>query len=42
MLVAFDGNEISDWIIDLGASFHVTPHREWFTSYDASRKGNVG
>ena len=41
MLVASDGNEISDWIIDSGASFHVTPHQEWFTSYDASRKDNV-
>ena len=27
--------------MDSGASFHVTPHREWFTTYDASRKGKV-
>ena len=30
-----------DWILDLGASFHVTPHKEWFTTYDASCKGRV-
>ena len=29
------------WILDSGASFHVTPHKEWFTTYDASRKGRV-
>ena len=27
------------WILDLGASFHVAPHKEWFTTYDASPKG---
>ncbi|KAI5063503.1 hypothetical protein GOP47_0022050 [Adiantum capillus-veneris] len=25
-----------DWVIDSGASFHVTPHRSWFHDYDAS------
>ena len=24
-----------DWILDLGASFHVTPHRDWFSLYDS-------
>ena len=28
-------------IIDSGASFHVTPHRDWFTNYDAKRIGRV-
>ena len=40
-LVATDGSLMHEWIIDSGASFHVTPHREWFTTYDASRKGKV-
>ena len=26
---------------DSRASFHVTPHRQWFTSYDAKRTGRV-
>ena len=27
--------------MDSGASFHVTPHREWFTNYDAKRTSRV-
>ena len=30
-----------DWVIDSGASFHVTPHRSWFHDYDASHTGTV-
>ena len=30
-----------DWIIDLGASFHVTPNREQFTTYDVAQRGQV-
>jgi hypothetical protein len=22
------------WLIDSGASFHMTPHREWFYEYE--------
>ncbi|MDM1593432.1 hypothetical protein [Escherichia coli] len=29
------------WLIDSGASFHVTPHREWFTTYTAGDMGPV-
>ena len=29
------------WLLDSGASFHVTPHREWFTRYDAKSLGTV-
>eukprot|EP00253_Pinus_taeda_P036072 PITA_36072 len=29
------------WLIDLGASFHFTPHREWFYEYDKYDGGNV-
>ena len=38
LLVAIDDLLMHDWILDSGASFHVT-HREWFTTYDASCKG---
>ena len=40
-LVATDDLIMHDWILDSGASFHVTPHKEWFSTYDASRKGKV-
>ena len=43
-LTAKEGYALSDWIIDSGASLHVSPHREWFTSYvatnDLVRLGN--
>ncbi|MCO5558174.1 hypothetical protein L7F22_011752 [Adiantum nelumboides] len=32
-LLALDDCYAQTWIIDSGASFHVTPHREWFASY---------
>ena len=22
------------WLVDFGASFHMTPHREWFYEYE--------
>ena len=28
------------WLIDSGASFHMTPHREWFSEYE-KYNGNV-
>ncbi|MCO5585689.1 hypothetical protein L7F22_039625 [Adiantum nelumboides] len=31
-LVASNGSYEQDWIKDSGAPFHVTPHREWFSS----------
>jgi len=30
-----------DWILDFGASLHVTPHKEWFSSYADGMKGSV-
>ncbi|MCO5562911.1 hypothetical protein L7F22_016547 [Adiantum nelumboides] len=32
-LLALDDCYAQTWIIDSGASFHVTPHREWFAIY---------
>ena len=40
-LVTTDDIMLHDWILDSGVSFHVTPHREWFTNYDAKRTGRV-
>ena len=31
----------SDWVIDSGASFHVTAHRDYFTSYVNGDYGHV-
>ena len=31
----------NDWIIDSGASFHVSPNCEWFSTYNAGRTGRV-
>ena len=28
-------------LVDLGASFHMTPHREWFCEYERYNGGNV-
>ena len=36
-LTAIDGYALSDWIINLGASFYVSPHKEWFTLYVATK-----
>ena len=29
------------WLIDSGASFHMTPHREWFCEYESYDGGDV-
>ena len=29
------------WLVDFGASFHMTPHREWFCEYEMYDGGNV-
>ena len=29
------------WLIDSGASFHFTPHREWFCEYEKYDVGDV-
>ena len=32
--VLVSGEVSHTWILDLGASLHVTPHKEWFTHYE--------
>ena len=41
VLVSTSDITVQDWIMDSGASFHVTPHCEWFTRYDAKRTRRV-
>ena len=39
-LITLDECYSQNWIVDSGASFHVTPHKEWFSSY-AVTNGSV-
>ncbi|KAJ9563977.1 LOW QUALITY PROTEIN: hypothetical protein OSB04_009137 [Centaurea solstitialis] len=43
-LVLSVGNRINysvDWILDTGGAFHMTPHKEWFSSYEKVATGSV-
>ena len=47
MIVIDDGwviltTQDSNWVIDSSASFHVTSHSDFFTSYRTDRMGNSG
>ena len=33
-LLVVSGGVSHTWILDSGASLHVTPHRDWFISYE--------
>ena len=43
MYLASMGNhsECDIWLIDSGASCHMTPHREWFSEYEKYNGGDV-
>ena len=42
MLWILVSGEVShSWVLDLGALLHVTPHREWFTSYESGNHGTI-
>ena len=40
-LLADTNGDMHTWILDSGASFHVMPHREWFSDYIGGRHGVV-
>ena len=40
-LVATNQGMSHDWVLDSGTSFHVSPHCEWFSNYNAGRTGCV-
>lgn len=40
-LVANDGAYAQDWMLDSSASYHVTPHRKWFSTYKQGHYGSV-
>ena len=31
----------TEWVVDSGACFHVTPHRDYFSSYNPCSSGEV-
>lgn len=39
ILLSHDVVLSSYWLLDFGADFHVTPHREWFSTYSSGRLG---
>ena len=47
VVIVYDDDSINltcqnyEWVVDSAASFHVTPHREYFTSYTAGDSGQV-
>ena len=41
LVFATDDSALQDWLLHSGASFHLTPHREWFVTFDAALKGHV-
>ena len=40
-LVATNQGMSHDWVLDSGASFHISPNCEWFTNYNVGRIGRV-
>lgn len=41
-LIANESTHHSDvWVLDSGASYHICPNREWFTTYEQIDGGNV-
>eukprot|EP00249_Psilotum_nudum_P001913 c14657_g2_i1 orf=196-615(+) len=41
ILLTEEMGDYSTWIIDSGTSFHVTPHRHWFSSFSSGHYGIV-
>ena len=43
LLVASDANLRAgeNWILDSGCTFHMTPNRDWFSTYEPVHKGAV-
>ena len=40
-LLTEDANLAQNWILDSRSSFHITPHREWFSTYTEGSFGTV-
>ncbi|KAL0459208.1 UNVERIFIED_CONTAM: Retrovirus-related Pol polyprotein from transposon TNT 1-94 [Sesamum latifolium] len=40
-MLSVSTNIVDAWILDSGCSYHITPNREWFTSYRSGNSGSV-
>ncbi|WP_409411018.1 hypothetical protein, partial [Escherichia coli] len=36
-----DSKVSEEWILDLGYTFHISPNRDWFTTYEIVSEGVV-
>ncbi|KAL0301484.1 UNVERIFIED_CONTAM: hypothetical protein Sradi_6425200 [Sesamum radiatum] len=41
MLFVSTNQYVDAWILDSGCSYHMTPNREWFTSYRSGNSGSI-
>lgn len=41
VLSVIDHSSFDGWIMDYGCSFHVTPNRNWFITYQCTGSGKV-
>ncbi|KAL0650216.1 hypothetical protein Bca4012_092907 [Brassica carinata] len=41
MLAVTSGDHLDSWILDTGASFHMTPNKGWFETYKVGNMGSV-
>ncbi|PNX61345.1 retrovirus-related Pol polyprotein from transposon TNT 1-94, partial [Trifolium pratense] len=44
LMMATIGDECEkneEWFLDSGCSNHMTPHREWLTNFDASKRSSI-
>ena len=39
--VLYSAQDAHAWLLDFGATFHVTPNIEWFSNYSANTSGTV-
>ena len=33
--------DVSDWVLDSGCTFHLYPHKDWFSTYDPVNSTSV-
>ena len=39
--VHYSAQDAHTWLVDFGATFHVTPNFEWFSNYEAKMRGTI-
>ena len=41
LLVTFEKKDLNEWILDSGCTYHMCPHRDWFTTYEFADCGTI-